>query len=128
MRWLKGFSALVAVVLITIAPPLLLARYVGNPWPAEGLSLTAPITDGLIIGFLACVVWILWAQLVVCVVVEAASAVRSGAVDVPVPGVFGFQQHLARTLITAIAIALVAVPATGFRPATAAALERKSVV
>lgn len=121
MRWLKGFSALVAVVLITFAPPLLLARYVGNPWPAEGLSLTAPITDGLIIGFLACVVWILWAQLVVCVVVEAAAAVRSGAVDVPVPGVFGFQQHLARTLITAIAIALVAVPATGFRPAEAAA-------
>ena len=119
MRWLKGFSALVAVVLITIAPPLLLARYVGNPWPAEGLSLTAPIADGLIIGFLACVVWILWAQLVICVVVEAVAAVRSGAVDVPVPGVFGFQQHLARTLITAIAIALVAVPATGFRPATA---------
>ncbi len=120
MRYLKATSALVALLVVVAAPPLLLVRFIGNPWPAGGIDLGAPLSDDAINGLLAVVAWVLWVQVLVCVVVETVATVRASSVDVRIPGVLGVQQHLARTLITAIAITLVSVPAA-MRPPTAAA-------
>lgn len=102
-----GASFLLLVLLI--APPLLLIGFVGNPLPAGGISLTGSISDSFIIFVLATVCWLMWAQLLLCVVVEILSAVRGTTLPTRLPGTFGVQQHLARQLVTAV----LAIAATG---------------
>lgn len=110
MRLIKAVVAAVMLAALVIGPPWALVRFIGNPWPAEGVSLSAPITDGAIIGLLAVIVWILWAQLMVCIVVEALAALTDDRIQLRAPFTLGIQQHLARRLITAIVVATVATP------------------
>lgn len=106
MRWIKALGALAALALLVVGLPLGLITFVGNPWPAGGVDLQQELTDEAIIGALAAAIWVLWAQLLVCIVVEVVAAVRNGAVDSRVPGAFGFQQQLARVLITSVVLAI----------------------
>ena len=91
-------------------PPWALVRFIGNPWPAEGVSLSAPLTDGAIIGLLAVVVWVLWAQLVACIARRGDR--RPDRRPDPAAGAVhtGVQQHFARRLITALVLVAVVHP------------------
>lgn len=111
MRLLRGLGAAVLLSLLLIAPPGALVSVVGNPWPAEGLAWNAPLTDDAIVGVLAALGWLFWAQFAWCVVLETWSLISSDRLRARVPLTFGFQQHLARTLLTAVAVATVSVPA-----------------
>lgn len=106
MRWIKALGALAVLALLVVGVPLGLIAFVGNPWPDGGVDLQQELSDEAIIGALAAVAWLLWAQLLVCIVVETVAAVRNGVVDARVPGAFGFQQQLARVLITSVVLAI----------------------
>lgn len=107
MRLFKALGALTALLAVVIGPPLLLVTFIGNPWPAEGVSLSAPLTDSALIGLLAVIVWVLWAQLVGCIVVEAVAALSGDRVQLPAGFALGIQQQLARRLVTAVVVAVV---------------------
>src|SRR5680860_254890 len=94
MRLIKALVAAIVLAALLVGPPWLLVHYIGNPWPAEGVSWSAPLTDGAIIGLLAAVVWVLWAQLVVCIVVEAIAALTDDRIQLRVPFTLGVQQQL----------------------------------
>ena len=53
MRLLKAAAAAILLVALVVLPPWALTRFIGNPWPPEGVSLSAPLTDGAMIGLLA---------------------------------------------------------------------------
>lgn len=106
MRWIKALGALTALALLVVGVPLGLIAFVGNPWPAGGVDLQQELSDEAIIGALTAVAWLLWAQLLGCIVVETVAALRNGAVDARVPGAFGIQQQLARVLITSVVLAI----------------------
>ena len=110
MRLIKALLAGVVLAAIVVGPPWALMRYIGNPWPVEGVSLSAPLTDGAVIGLLAVIVWVLWAQVMACILVEALAALTDDRVQLRVPFTLGVQQHLARQLITAVVVATVATP------------------
>ena len=120
MRWFRAAGALIVLGGVLVVPPWLLVRFIGNPWPAEGVSWSAPLTDGAIIGLLAMGVWVLWVQLGVCVAVETISAVTDDRVQLRAPLTLGVQQQLARRLITAIVVATVSTPVAVTAAAAAA--------
>lgn len=120
MRWLKALAAVLVIVAITAGVPWALITFVGNPWPAGGVDLMSPLTDEAIIGVLAAIAWVLWAQLMICLVVETAAAIGNRDVDVRVPGAFGFQQQLARVLITSVVLAIGSSTMINLQTATAA--------
>ena len=113
MRWMKALAAFAALLVLVAGTPTFLVAFIGNPWPAEGVSLGAPLTDNAVIGIFAVAAWLLWAQLVVCVVIETVNTVNDRHTEVQVAGVFGFQQQLAHALIASIAVAVV-VPASTY--------------
>lgn len=110
MRLLKALSAFVVLGALVVGPPWLLSRYVGNPWPSGGVSIGAPLTDEAIVGLLAVVVWLLWAQFVCCVLAEAIAALTDDRLAPPFTMAFGFQRHLARRLVATVVIATVSTP------------------
>jgi len=115
MRWLKAAAALIALTFVVAGVPYLLIRFVGNPWPAEGISATT-LSDTAWIGLLACLFWPLWVQFMVCIVAEVAALARGGSITPRIRGTFGLQQNAARTLVTAIALALAATPTALHHP------------
>lgn len=120
VRFGRAVAALAALAVLVVAPPLLLMSFVGNPWPQGGVDLGAPLTDAAIIGLLAAICWVLWAQLAVCVLAEVTSQLRSRVtpgrrgvvVPVRVPATFGMQQRLARILVTSVIGVSIAAPLT----------------
>jgi nucleoid-associated protein YgaU len=110
MRWIRAAVAALVLLALMAIPPWALVSIIGNPWPAEGISLSAPFTDAAIIGLLAVAVWVLWAQLVVCVIVETITALSADRIQLRAPLTLGVQQQLARRLITAIVVATVSTP------------------
>lgn len=103
---LRGLLAAVILLALVAGVPALLLATIGNPIP-NGWDLSTPLTNAALLGLLACVAWVLWAQLLVCVVVEAIAEVRlatgrSADWFSRVPGTFGGQQGLARTLVQAV--------------------------
>ena len=123
----RGLIALLTLAALTVGLPWLLVTTVGNPYPAEGLTLSGRLTDSALIGVIAVLAWVVWAQLMLCVVVEVGAEIRlavgkSGAWLTRVPGTFDGQQQLARTLVQAVVTAVVgagvtAAPVTGFASA-----------
>lgn len=114
----RGLGALIVLLALVVGVPLALIGFIGNPIPAAwwhtGEVATSSVSDEALLGLLACVAWVLWAQLAVCVVVETVAEVRvatgrSGDWLSRVPGTFGGQQALARMLVQAV----VAIGATG---------------
>jgi LysM repeat protein len=100
---------------------LLLAVFIGNPWPAGGVNLAAPLTDDAIIGLLTAICWVLWAQVAVCVLAEIAAAMRGLSIPVRVPATFARQQQLARILVSCVVTVTVASPFTAGLRSTAPA-------
>src|SRR3954447_18869231 len=113
MRLIKAMGAVIVMAAVVAGPPWALVRFIGNPWPAEGISLSAPLTDGAIIGLLAAVVWVLWAQLVACILVEAIAVLTDDRIQVRVPFTLAVQQHFARRMITALMLVAVSTSAGG---------------
>src|SRR3954452_12104080 len=107
VRVIKALGAAVVMAAVVAGPPWALVRFIGNPWPAEGVSLSAPLTDWAIIGLLAAVVWVLWAQVVACIAVEAIAALTADRIQLRVPFTLAVQQHFARQLITALVLVAV---------------------
>lgn len=122
MRWMKALAAFVALLALVVGVPTFLVAFIGNPWPPEGLDLMAPLTDNAVIGILAAAAWLLWAQLIVCIVIEVVNATSRQHNYMQAAGVFGFQQVLARALVTSIAFAIISVPGSAVtsQPASAA--------
>lgn len=101
-------AVLAALVLLALVAgvPLLLVATVGNPVP-DSWSWNSPLTNDAILGVLACVSWIFWAQLAICVVVELIAEIRIATGRSAdwlnrIPGTFSGQQLLARTLVQAV--------------------------
>jgi len=103
-------AAAVAFVLVLVAGvPILLVAMIGNPVP-EGWALNSPLTDHSVLGVVACLAWIFWAQMTLCLVVEVIAEVRIAAGRPAdwlsrVPGTTGGQQALARALVQAVVAA-----------------------
>ncbi|KQY55743.1 hypothetical protein ASD11_14620 [Aeromicrobium sp. Root495] len=119
----KGAAALLAVLAITVGVPWALVRFVGDPVPPEGLSATAQLTDDAVVGILAVLAWVVWAQLTVTLAVEAVTATRARERRIEVPGVFEGQRHLARMLVGAVvlgSVQLTSLFASSSEPAGAA--------
>lgn len=103
---LRGLLAAAVLVGLVAGVPAALVATVGNPVP-EGWTWGAPLTSTALLGILACVAWVLWVQLLICVTVETVSEIRLAAGHsadwlTRVPGTFGVQQSLARTLVQAV--------------------------
>ena len=114
---LRGLSSAVILVVLAVGVPAMLLGTVGNPLPDEW-TWTSPLTTGALLGLLACVAWVFWVQLVICVVVELIAEVRlvtgrSADWLARVPGTFGGQQALARSLVQAVVAIGLTTTATG---------------
>lgn len=108
-RLITGVGALLVLAVLLIGPPLALATWWGNPWPAGGWSEVQLLTNDTIVGAIVAIGWLAWAQMTACILLEIFAAVRQGAnylagrttgrVKFAAPG----QQQLARLLVTSVA-------------------------
>ncbi len=120
--WLRAVAALILIVALAAGVPWLLLKTVANPVPGGGWSWAQPVTNEAILGLIAVIAWLFWAQMMVCLLIEMAAELRLAAgrsADwmTKIPGTFGSQQNLARVLVQAvvavgIGAAAVATPAT----------------
>src|SRR3954454_11848463 len=114
---LRGLGSAVILAALVVGVPALLLGTVGNPIPDEW-TWTSPLTTGALLGLLACVAWAFWVQLVICVVVEMIAELRlatgrSADWLARIPGTFGGQQGLARSLVQAVIAIGLTTTATG---------------
>ena len=100
-RLIRGVGALVVLVALLVGAPLALLAWVGNPWPTGGWSQVQLLTNRTIIGALAVVGWLAWAQMAACILIELAGAVR-GKAPQRVRFAAGGQQQFARVLVTSV--------------------------
>lgn len=103
---LRGLGSAATLIALVVGVPVLLVGTVGNPIPEEW-TWTSPLTTGALLALLACVAWLFWAQLVICVVVEVVAEIRlatgrSADWLSRVPGTFDGQQALVRSLVQAV--------------------------
>ncbi len=102
----RGIAAIAAMLLLTVGVPTLLVRLTGNPLPGNW-SWTTPLTNQAVLDLVAILAWIFWTQMVACLLVEILAelriaAGRSSQWMSTIPGTFGSQQALARTLVQAV--------------------------
>jgi len=103
--------ALAAIVALVLVVPYLLVRYIGNPlpdaipaWDEVVLSLQSrQVDDSLVVQALAVVVWVVWAQLLMSLIVEVRAAAH-GVKTSAVRGL-GATQWLARRLVAQFTLA-----------------------
>ncbi len=96
---------------LVIGIPYLLVRFVGNPipdrlpvWDEVVLSLQSrQIDDSVVVQVLALVIWVVWAQLLVSLLVEARAAMR-GVKTSAIRGL-GATQWLARRIVAQFTLA-----------------------
>ncbi|GGM10021.1 LysM peptidoglycan-binding domain-containing protein [Nakamurella endophytica] len=98
-RLLRVLASTVASALLVVGVPWLLATTIGNPLDRLPDLLAGDVNDQVILAAIAAVVWLAWAQFAIAFVVELASALRRTPMPRRIPGVFGFQQGLARALV-----------------------------
>src|SRR3954453_7616010 len=113
---LTGLAALLALLVLVIGVPLALAYFIGWPLPhsmPSGGLLKARIDTKTFTNILAILVWLAWAQVTGCVVVEAAAAARGIGMPGHVP-LSGGSQLLARQLVAAVL--LITASAASFAP------------
>lgn len=109
-RWIdvgRGLGGLVVVVALVLGVPAALGAWVGWPLP-RGVPNVDEITSALrdtyipdtfLVKGLALVCWVVWAQLVASLVVEAVACAR-GRAAAPVPLARGMQRTAARLIAT----------------------------
>lgn len=112
-RLAAGAAALLALVVLLVGLPWLLAATIGNPLPAEVPSpaqawgaLTGRDSGSLLMRVLACAAWAAWASFAASVVVEIPAAIRSAPTP-HLPGMRG-QQRLAAALVGAVILVFAA--------------------
>ena len=103
VRVAHGVSSLVAIVVLAVGVPVLLARIVGWPLPTKlptvdevSLATRSGIADSTVAKTIAVVAWIAWAQVAAALVAETAAVLRGrSAVKLPVlPGIQGLAARL----------------------------------
>jgi len=97
-----GVVGALGLLVFVAGIPVALCVFVGYPLPRTAPSrdwLTASISSTFVINVLACVVWVVWAHFVVCLIAEWR-AVRRGRLPGAVP-FGGGSQVLARRLVAA---------------------------
>jgi DNA-binding SARP family transcriptional activator len=106
-------SSAVVLLAITVGLPAGLLRYVGTPLPAHlpsladiGHTFTSPLSDRLLIGGMAAVVWVLWLLLVASIVVEVVAAARG--ITAPRPRVLRPAQGFAAMLVAGLTAGILA--------------------
>lgn len=102
-RLLRALGSLVVISLLVVGIPAALVMMVGNPWPAGGVTWSAPLTTEAVMGLAAAVGWVFWAQMTICLGVETVAALRAGMVG-RVPVAWGAQQRLARALVHGVLV------------------------
>lgn len=68
-RVLGGLAALVSLVVLVVAVPVLLVVGVGNPWPGGG-RVEMVDTEAIALGAAAALTWIAWARFTLAVLIE----------------------------------------------------------
>lgn len=121
----RTLGALGALVGLVAGIPTALSVGIGWPWPrripsldelGRGLSGDA-MSDAVVVGILATVLWLAWAMFVACVAcvaVEVVAALRGHQARIPFAGTF------ARRLLASLAV--VSSVVAGLRPALADAV------
>ena len=104
--FVQALAALALILVLIVGVPTLLVTLIGNPLPG-GWSWAAPVSNDAVLGVVAVLVWIFWAQLLACLVIEALVELRiatgrSAVWMSRVPGTFTGQQALARGLVHAV--------------------------
>jgi hypothetical protein len=103
----RGFLALLGTLVLVIGVPVALVLWVGSPLPADVPTLDEVsnalrdtyIPESFLIKALALVCWLVWAELLVSLLVEASAYVRGRkAGNVPLAG--GVQRGAARLIAT----------------------------
>ncbi len=100
---LRGLASAVLGLGIVIGVPVALVLLVGNPipeLPRDALGNQVPID--FVLDVIVCIVWLAWAQLVSCLLVELVAGVRGRGLPWRVPYAAGAQQDFARRLVTAM--------------------------
>lgn len=99
-----------ALVALVVGPPAALVRFVGWPLPralpdldALGEALRSGIDDRVVVNVLACLAWVLWAQLALAAAVEIAAVVGSRDARPVAPG--GIQAAMGRLVAAAMIVA-----------------------
>ncbi|MGB3764256.1 MAG: LysM peptidoglycan-binding domain-containing protein [Ornithinimicrobium sp.] len=100
-RLMRGIRALIVLVALLVGAPLVLLAWVGNPWPTAGWSEVQLLTNRTILGALAVVGWLAWAQMAACILIELTGAVR-GKAPQRVRFASGGQQQFARVLVRSV--------------------------
>ncbi|WP_169577144.1 LysM domain-containing protein, partial [Sporichthya polymorpha] len=95
---------MVMLAAFVVGPPVALLTFVGNPMPEQAV-VGGRLTDDAVIGMLAAVVWIAWAQFALAVLTEVAAAARSAPLPRSIP-LSGPHQQLARHLVLAASFLL----------------------
>lgn len=119
----KGLAALLGTIVVVVGVPVALLSAFGTPWPSEAPTfdwLTRPTTTEAVLGVLAVIVWLAWAQFVVCLVVEAVAERRRRGLAPQVPGAGIGTQVLARRIVATIVL-MAGTTSVGMGSATAAA-------
>ncbi|KRE37730.1 hypothetical protein ASG73_08780 [Janibacter sp. Soil728] len=114
---LRGFVALVGILLIVVGLPAALVVLGGNPLPAEipslsevGDALTRPDDGTLLIAIITVVGWLVWASLALSFLVEIPAAIRG----VPAPRLPGLSWQQGRAAaMTGAVVAMLAIGAVG---------------
>lgn len=108
----RGLASIVGLVAILVGLPIALGLLIGWPLPtsltAIGNGLTEQMSDDVLNKALACLCWVLWAQFVASVIVEAVAWNRHGpAQRVPLGR---STQKFARHLVLAAVLLFVSAP------------------
>ncbi|CAM5688010.1 hypothetical protein SHIRM173S_09529 [Streptomyces hirsutus] len=114
--FVKAFFAFVALLVLVVGVPAVLAMVAGWPLPSsfEPMKwLKTEVSVGTFQNILVFFVWLAWAQFTACVLVEMKAALSGVGVPGRVPGA-GPSQLLARQLVAALL--LVGAVAGGFTP------------
>ncbi len=100
---LRGVASALLLAGIVIGIPAALILVVGNPIPEiprDPVGGQVPVE--FVLDIIVCIVWLAWAQLVSCLLVELVAGVRGSGLPWRVPFAAGAQQDFARRLVTAV--------------------------
>lgn len=102
---IRGLAALAGLVVLVVVPPLALAAVVGWPLPRsvpslEEIGALDGVSDAAVVKALAVLAWLVWAQVTLAAIVEAAALARH-QVARRVSVVGGLQAGVGRLVATA---------------------------
>jgi len=103
-RIILGLAAATLLLALVAGPPLLIATAYGPggfPLPPTDLDLTGPLSDTALVDLLAATLLLAWLRWLACTAVEAAAVVHGHGLPGRLPLLTGWEQIVARRLVTA---------------------------